>query len=215
MRDITRTVKRVGTLVLCAGIAAGIALAVGVAQGNSGGSGIPNRTASAASSSRVAASVPAEISTAYSFLATSSVAMPPSLADGVAGPGGGYGVNSALGREAGSFATQSVWLVPGTLGSCEQLGSGGGACGPNASVTSQGIWIELKPVSGAAPVFYGVAPDGTSVTSDDSSASISQSGNAYEVRSRSSDQAHFEVRVPGQSLVDLSIPADSGQPQTP
>lgn len=210
MKRLTKATGRVVAAVVASGVAVGIALTVGVAVGSNSGAPSPQTTPTTQTPSNVAPSVSADLASAYGFLAAgSSTAMPTTLASDVEG----FGVTPSLGREAGSFGALHLWLVPGDSGSCLELDDGGSACGPNTVAEQQGLWLMLKPVSGAAPTWYGIVPDTATVSGDAASASVSKSGNAVMVQPRASTAGRFTIHTPNGATVDMTVPAATGQPQ--
>lgn len=210
MKGLRKTTARVCVAVVACGVAAGIALTVGVAAGSN--QRTPT-TLATQTTSRVAATVPSDVASSYRFLASSSsTGLPTSLASSL-GWAAGYGVNPSLGRKAGSVGTQHLWLVPGSSQTCLELDSGGSACGSNALVEQRGVWLMLKPVSGAAPTLYGIVPDGATVSGEAASANVSQSGNTVMVTPSSSTPGHFVLHTASGAKVDMTVPAATGQPQ--
>lgn len=208
MKLLKKTTARVFVAVVACGSAAGIALTVGVAAGSDQGTSTPTRVVSA-----VAASVPSGLATSYRVLgASSSTAMPTRLGSDLGYAKQGYGVNPSLGREAGSVGNQHLWLVPGSSGSCLELGDGGSACGSNAVTEHRGLWLMLKPVSGAVPTIYGIVPDGATVSADAASPRISRSGNAVTVTPTSDSSGQIGIHTANRT-VDIPVPPATGQPQ--
>jgi hypothetical protein len=211
MNRIKRTTVRVTVAVVASGLAAGIALAVGVAEGTSPPASAP--TVVHAKSSLAAQTVPSAIATSYRFMTSgSSTAAPTTLATSLNWPAG-YGLNASLTRRAGSVGGQALWMVPGTADSCIELDAGGSACGRNALVEQQGLWIMLRPVSGAAPTLYGIVPDGASISADASSASVARDGNAVMVTAASSAPGRFTLNTASGAGISMLVPAATGQPQ--
>ena len=191
--------------VVACGVAVAIVLVVGVADGSSRHG--QDRSAGAAKT------VPRNLASSYGFLTSpSSVVLPRGLGSAVVGLPGGYGINPSLGREAGSVGTHHLWLIPGRSGSCLELADGGSACGPNAFVARQGVWLMLVPVTGAAPTVYGVVPDGASVSGH--AARVSQSGNAFMVRPSSRRAGRVTVHLASGASVSVAVPAATGHPQS-
>ena len=71
----------------------------------------------------------------------------------------------------------------------------------------------LKPVSGAAPIIYGIVPDGATISANAGSAAVSQSGNAVVVTPSSSTVGHFALHTPSGATIDMLIPAATHHPQ--
>jgi len=212
MKRATKATVRIFIAIVSCGVAVGIALAVGVASGSTQGSQDPHPGATRAASS-VIATVPAELSSSFALLTSeTSAVMPTSLAANL-GWAADDGVNPSLGREAGDVGSERLWLVPGSSESCIELDSGYSGCGSNALVEQQGVWVILKPVSGAAATMYGIVPDGASVLSDANSANVSQSGNAVVVTSSSSAMGQVTVHPASGPSVQLTVPPGTGQPQ--
>lgn len=200
-----KTTARVGVAVVACGVAVAIALVVGVADGSSRHG--QDRSAGAVKT------VPRDLASSYGFLTSpSSTVLPRGLGSAVVGLPGGYGINPSLGREAGSVGLHHLWLIPGRSGSCLVLAAGGSACGPNAFIARQGVWLMLVPVTGAAPTVYGIVPDGASVSGH--AARMSQSGNAFMVRPSSRTAGRFTVRLDGGATVSTTVPAATGLPQS-
>lgn len=212
MKGLKTTTARVLVAVVGSGVAAGIALTVGVAEGSNRAATTTRATQRQAAPS-VAETVPTGLAASYRVLTSSSSATLPTSLTSDLGWTGSYGANPSLGREAGSIATEHLWLVPGDSGSCLEVDSGYSACGSNALVEQQGIWLILKPVSGAAPTMYGVVPDGATVSGDSASARVSQSGNAVMVTPNSSTAGRFTIHTASGTTVDMTVPAATGHPQ--
>lgn len=211
MRRITRLPATLWASVVVAGITVGIVLAVGVAFGSDrqGANANHRRQHQAVQRAEILAS---DIASSYGFLtASSSVQLPASLASDL-GPAAGA-VTPTLAREAGSVGGQRLWFVPGSSESCIEVDSGASACGSNAFAERQGLWIILRPVSGAAPTEYGIIPDGATVSGDATSAAITTAGNGVMVTPRSSAPGTFAIHTAGGSSVDMSVPPATGEPQ--
>lgn len=212
IKGLRTTTARVLVAVVGSGVAAGIALTVGVAEG-SNQAVTTTRATQRQVAPNVAGIVPSGLAASYRFLtSSSSAALPTSLTSDL-GWTGSYGANPSLGREAGSIGTEHLWLVPGDSGSCLELDSGYSACGSNALAEQQGVWLILKPVSGATPTMYGIVPDGATVSGDSASASVSQSGNAVMVMPTSTTAGQFTIHTASGTSVDMTVPAGTGQPQ--
>lgn len=193
------------------GIAAGI-------SGASGHSSLSKKVASRRSSVAHAASVPSQLLSAYSIFrqgGKASGALP--VAWAANGLGSQYGLNPSLARHAGSAGSAAVWLVPGDSGSCVVLADGGSACGPNALVAQQGIFVGVVPTSGAASSVVGVVPDGAHVMATDSAGSkrmLGLSGNVFAVTS-AGNVVGFTVSEPNGSLQSVTLPAQAPSSLTP
>jgi hypothetical protein len=123
----------------------------------------------------------------------------------VGGIGQHYGVNLDLSRFVGTVDGSSVWLIPGSTGSCIYIsGDGGGVCGPNDLASSmQGLVQHLVPVAGGATTFIGALPDGASVTAtntDGTRAPVSVSGAAFNVSGDTSLRSVTIHEADGQTL---------------
>lgn len=187
------------------GLAAGVALTVGIAGVNRG-------THATQRIRRVAETVPSDLASSYRFLISAASTTPPgSLGRDLGLVGAGYGVSPSLGRDAGSVGAQHLWMVPGSSGSCLWLAGGGSACGPNALIARQGVWLMLVPVSGTAPTVYGIVPNGATVAGE--AANVVQSGNAVMVTPSSSRAGRFTVRTQRGATVSMTVPATTGHPQ--
>lgn len=208
MRHLSVRASFVCVAVFGCGAAAGIALTVGLTAGNHAGTPTTLIRQTTSSSPRT---VPSDLGLAYGFLTSaSSAGMPASIASNLGWPGA-HGVNPALGREAGSVGTERLWLVPGRSESCLELDAGDSACGSNELVERQGVWLMLKPVSGAAPSVYGIVPDGTTVSGN--AATVLRSGNAVKVTPSSSSAGQFAIRTASGVTVDMPVPTATGHPQ--
>ena len=208
VKRVGKTAARLGVTVVACGVTVGIALTVGVATGSNQENPATSQTASS-----MAKAVTSGLASSYGFLTSpSATAMPASLGSDL-GWAGGYGVNPSLAREAGIAGGEYLWLVPGSSETCLELDSGYSSCGSNTLVQKQGVWLELKPVSGAAPTMYGIVPDGATVSGDAASATVSQSGNAVMVTPSSSTPGQFAIHTSSGATVDMSIPGAAGAPQ--
>jgi hypothetical protein len=173
----------VSLLMLSVGLAAGISEAVG----NSGNDNHKHGQDAHRLSHR-SASIPSQLRSSYSFLRSNATSTDPSLPDGwqAGAMVAQYGLEPDLAKYAGSPDGTSVWFIPGQSGSCIVIGSGGGACGPNAPIAAQGIDVGVVPTSGAPSTVFGVVPDGATITATSSpgpDAPVPVSGNAFGVSS--------------------------------
>lgn len=216
MRWLEKPTARICIAVAASGAAIGIVLAVGVAEGNNHGTNhrVVGKAASRPVGHVATATVPASLAASYSFLSSpSSTAMPASLDSNVDFAATQYGAESSLAREAGVVGSHQMWLVPGNSGSCIELDSGYAACGSNSVVESQGVWVMLQPVTGAAPTLYGIVPDGATVSAAAGSATVSQSGNAVSAQASSAAMGHIIIQTAAGATIDLTVPPATGQPQ--
>jgi hypothetical protein len=136
----------------------------------------------------------------------------------VGGIGQHYGVNLDLSRFVGAVDGSSVWLIPGSTGSCIYIsGDGGGVCGPNDLVSMQGLVQHLVPVAGGATTFIGALPDGASVTATnttDTQAPVSVSGAAFNVSGDTGLRSVTIHEAHGQTLT-LDGPSSAPSPTPP
>lgn len=214
MRRLLRTAARLSVAVIASGAAIGIALTVGIAEGTNSHQG-PSRVSGVQSSAKalMASAVPSDLGSSFPALNSSSTPLPDGLATSLGSAGQGYGLNPTLGRQMGTVDSQQIWLVPGSSGSCLEVASGGTACASNATAEQDGLWLMLKPVSGASPTIYGIAPAPATLTPIGNSAAIVRSGEAVVVKSSSADvTGHIKVVTNG-SAFDLTVPASTGQAQ--
>lgn len=75
-----------------------------------------------------------------------------------------FGINPALSRHIIAPDGTSLYVIPGSTGTCLALAAGGGSCGPNQLVEARGLFIGLVPVTGAAGTTEGIVPDQSTVT---------------------------------------------------
>jgi hypothetical protein len=209
MKRLSNLTVRVCVAVVASGAAVGIALVVGVADGSNRPSAMTPTTQRTA---RVAETVPSDVASSFHFLtSTSSTPLPTSLASDLGSAAGG--VSPSLGRAAGSVGNQRLWLIPGSSQTCIETNSGYSACGSNTLLEQRGLWIMLKPVSGAAPTMYGIVPDSATVSGDAVSAKVAQSGNAVMVTPSSNTPGPFAIHTANGATADMSVPAATGHPQ--
>ena len=139
-----------------------------------------------------AASVPSGLASSFAILRRPRDpfldALPAAGATGAISVAGGigqhYGVDIHLSRFAGAAGGVSVWLIPGSTGTCIYVSNGGGVCGSNDSVNKQGLVQHLIPVAGGATTFIGVVPDGATVTTmnlDGAEQRVSLAGGAFSI----------------------------------
>jgi hypothetical protein len=198
-------------IALTASAGAGIAVA-------SGATSPPPPDLSTEAAGGVAQSVPAGLQSSFAALRRarqSSDALPQTAGtyQESGGIGRHYGVNASLSRLVGSADGMSVWLVPGSTGSCVVVSTGGGACGSNESLLSKGLTIGLVPTDGGSPIVIGVVPDEANVTAEDASGtqrSVSVLGNAYSLSG--SNTASFTVDTTAGGATTESMPAAAPPP---
>jgi hypothetical protein len=188
------------------------AVAAGSVAALAGESAAPDLTVP--STVGVAPSIPAELSSAFSFLRgpkQSADILSGAAASGLKAPGGvaqHYGVNTSLARLAGAPGGLAVWLVPGSTGSCIALATGAGACGSNAAVTDEGLVVAVIPTDGTPASVYGVVPDNGSVTETNArgtTASVPMSGPVFSVTA--ADAASFAVHTASGRTLARPLPA--------
>lgn len=169
-------------LVTVAGASGAIADASGLFQGPDLSAPSPLGTAS---------SIPSDMASSFAIFRRARApqidalpAYPPPGLDVSGGLGRHYGVNLNLSRFVGSVDGTSVWLVPGSTGTCMYTARDGGSCAANDLVATQGTVIALVPVAGGPDAFIGVVPDDASVTAtntDGTQGTVTRSGGAYSV----------------------------------
>lgn len=190
---------------------------VGIAVANGATSTLDLEPSTAAAGGPVS-SIPSELESSFAVLRRprQSSDTIPSTAGSEQENGGiasHYGVNESLSRLVGSADGMSVWLVPGSAGSCIVLSSGGGACGSNEILLTKGLMVGLVPVSGESTTVVGVVPDGTSVTATNGKGtrrSIPIVGNTYGLSG--ADTASFTVNAPGGSPTTEHLPTAASAP---
>jgi hypothetical protein len=165
---------------------------------------------SAPSPAGTASSAPAELASAFSAIAAPrkpADILPPEAATSFTEPGSfgtHYGVNVDLSRLMGVANGTSVWLVPGSTGSCILVSSGGSVCGSNESASAEGMFLAIVPANGgAAPWVIGIVPDGahieTRTAAGTQAPAASVGGNAYFISGADGTQSFTVVTRSGAS----------------
>jgi hypothetical protein len=191
-----------GASVVVLGAGTGAALAGEVAAPElsaPAGSGIPTAAPSVVAGAFPVLSGPRRSADMLPASATTALSTPGSF-------GTHYGVNLGLSRLAGVVVGgTSVWLVPGSSGSCIWLSSGGGSCGENQSIAAEGLAVALVPVSGAPATLIGIAPAHASVTASSKTAgdtTVALSGEAFTLSA--AGRTSYTVHTPaGQATTQL------------
>ena len=137
-----------------------------------------------------ASSIPHDVASSFAILrrvrdASDAIpAYPPTGLDVPGGLGRHYGVNLDLSHFAGTIDGTSIWVVPGSTGTCIYTINRGSVCAANDLVAVQGLVTVAVPVSKGAVSFVGIVPDGGSVTAtntDGTPAPVSVSGATFSV----------------------------------
>lgn len=121
------------------------------------------------------------------------------------GPAAHFGINPALSRHVIAPDGTSLYVIPGSSGTCLALAAGGGSCGPNQLIEARGLFIGLVPVTGAAGTTEGIVSDQSTVTAGGGQPPVERSVDGV-VSLAGASARDFTVRTPGQPPFEMDAP---------